>query len=67
MRFDVTLTRTPALPAASLSARRCSMLAPYGGAMRPEAHKSVGSAPSCRAIVSMTNRRGINAHMRANG
>eukprot|EP00966_Prymnesium_polylepis_P123796 2862900-Prymnesium_polylepis.1 len=35
--------------------------------MRPEAHKSVGSAPNCRGIVSMTNRRDTNAHMRANG
>eukprot|EP00966_Prymnesium_polylepis_P303126 7002123-Prymnesium_polylepis.1 len=31
------LTRTPALPAGSLSA----LLAPYGGAMQTEAHKSV--------------------------
>ena len=57
------LTRTPALSAASLSA----LLAPYGGAMRPEAHKSVGSAPNCRGIVSMTNRRDNSAHTLANG
>eukprot|EP00966_Prymnesium_polylepis_P124116 2870249-Prymnesium_polylepis.1 len=57
------LTRTPALPAASLSAP----LAPYGGAMHTGAHKSVGSVLNCRGIVSMTNRRDANAHMRANG
>eukprot|EP00966_Prymnesium_polylepis_P241125 5576420-Prymnesium_polylepis.1 len=57
------LTRTPALPAASLSA----LLAPYGGVMRPEAHTSVGSAPNCRGIVSMTHRRDTDAHMHANG
>eukprot|EP00966_Prymnesium_polylepis_P235923 5456364-Prymnesium_polylepis.1 len=57
------LTRTPALSAASLS----TLLAPYGGAMRTEAHKSVGSTPNCRGNVSMTNRRDTSAHMRANG
>eukprot|EP00966_Prymnesium_polylepis_P145274 3354909-Prymnesium_polylepis.1 len=61
------LTRTPDLPAASLSA----LLALYGGACVPkqEAQKSVGSAPNCRGIVSMTNGRDTNgnAHMRANG
>eukprot|EP00966_Prymnesium_polylepis_P075974 1761333-Prymnesium_polylepis.1 len=57
------LTRTPALSAVSLSA----LLAPYGGAMRTETHKSVGSASNCRGIVSMTNRRDTIAHMRANG
>eukprot|EP00966_Prymnesium_polylepis_P315581 7292028-Prymnesium_polylepis.1 len=34
--------------------------------MRPEAHKSLGSAPNCGGIVSMTHRRDTNAHMRAN-
>eukprot|EP00966_Prymnesium_polylepis_P207356 4803300-Prymnesium_polylepis.1 len=38
----LTVTRTPALPAGSLSA----LLAPYGGAMRTGAHMSVGSAPN---------------------
>eukprot|EP00966_Prymnesium_polylepis_P028158 650961-Prymnesium_polylepis.1 len=44
------LTRHPALPAGSLSA----LLTPYSGAMRAEAHKSVGSAPNCTGIVSVT-------------
>eukprot|EP00966_Prymnesium_polylepis_P307613 7109161-Prymnesium_polylepis.1 len=57
------LTRTPALSAGSLSA----LLAPYGGAMRTEAHQSVGSAPNCRVIVSMTTRHDTNAHLRPNG
>ena len=57
------LTRTPALPAASLSA----LLALYGGAMQTGAHLSVGSAPNCRAIVSTTNRRDTNARLRPNG
>eukprot|EP00966_Prymnesium_polylepis_P113243 2618879-Prymnesium_polylepis.1 len=56
------LTRTPALPAASLSARLTPYMvarrvprhsAVYGGAMRPEAHKSVGSAPNCTVAASV--------------
>eukprot|EP00966_Prymnesium_polylepis_P253194 5852020-Prymnesium_polylepis.1 len=43
------LTRTPALPAGSLSV----LLAPYGDAMRIGAHKSVGSAPNCRITVGV--------------
>eukprot|EP00966_Prymnesium_polylepis_P077655 1799449-Prymnesium_polylepis.1 len=35
--------------------------------MRTAAHKSIGSAPNWRGIISMTNRRDTNAHMRANG
>eukprot|EP00966_Prymnesium_polylepis_P006621 152337-Prymnesium_polylepis.1 len=57
------LTRTQALPAASLSA----LHAPYGGAMRTRAHRSVGSALNCRDIVSTTNRRDTNAYLRPNG
>eukprot|EP00966_Prymnesium_polylepis_P020312 467987-Prymnesium_polylepis.1 len=61
------LTRTPALPARRGLSERASLLAPYGGGMRPEAHTSVGSWPNCRDIVIMTNIRDTNAHMRANG
>ena len=57
------LTRTPALPAGSLSA----LLAPYGGAMRTGAHIPVGNAPNCRSIVSTANRRNTNAQLRPNG
>eukprot|EP00966_Prymnesium_polylepis_P315507 7290283-Prymnesium_polylepis.1 len=34
-----------------------ALLAPYGGTMQTGAHKSVGSAPHCKDIVSMTHRR----------
>eukprot|EP00966_Prymnesium_polylepis_P243778 5637811-Prymnesium_polylepis.1 len=35
--------------------------------MRTGAHRSVGSAPNCRGIVSTTNRRDTNAHLHPNG
>eukprot|EP00966_Prymnesium_polylepis_P009390 216235-Prymnesium_polylepis.1 len=57
------LTRTPSVPAGSLSV----LLAPYGGAMRTGAHLSVDSAPNCMDIFSTTtNRHATNAQLRPN-